>query len=466
MPYSDHSSSVSPPRIASNATFDLNSAPNARPFPVSFPPVSKNILAHFQALFSISIPGLNLWDKFTTDTIWVYPLMVKTRATSLERMNTLENNITGELNYEERKSIRMSCFLIAMRQGVTMIDQTAYSGSESEQKKVADLFNKAAQMSEIGLVRVRAMILVYARHADTMPFGAMVYVKINEKPQGTISLEDRMAWQEVTDPALIPGELKGIADDANYWPPPTRLYQGVDVWKQPARGAGEAVIGGEAQAHDGVDEVQYRLCVSSTDLYRMFSLDMDIKYKWNLESVGMKFALVNEVGFSENDIAIVVLATRRRTFSATSPQRKTTLHYVDAQGQVTDPPQFRNEYGTHFVSDIVWGGQFMGLYRFRSSDSKTRNDMMAKLTGEVGTGGSLSGAIEANIKRMVSKYSTSVYIRGKVCGGPSVPMPDPQNYLQYALKFNTVLIQAPTMLDYSFNMYDIAGIRGATNTKG
>ncbi len=68
MPYSDHLSSVSPPRIASNATFDLNPAPNARPFPMSFPPVSKDSLAHFQDLFSISISGLNLLDKLTCRT--------------------------------------------------------------------------------------------------------------------------------------------------------------------------------------------------------------------------------------------------------------------------------------------------------------------------------------------------------------------------------------------------------------
>jgi hypothetical protein len=80
----------------------------------------------------------------------------------------------------------------------------------------------------------------------------------------------------------------------------------------------------------------------------------------------------------------------------------------------TDPENFRNIYGTHYIDEIYGGGAFFGLFAFETMDERSQNslsiDLRASIGGFLGAGGEITASFQHAVETYKSKTNMSIHV--------------------------------------------------------
>lgn len=92
-------------------------------------------------------------------------------------------------------------------------------------------------------------------------------------------------------------------------------------------------------------------------------------------------------------------------------------NYEDAQKRIAkDPEQFKVDCGTHYISAIIWGGEFYGTVSHSVKSEDERTAFKAAATGSF-SNTDVSGSIGTSLDRSI--FSSTLRAEGKKAGGPA-----------------------------------------------
>lgn len=107
---------------------------------------------------------------------------------------------------------------------------------------------------------------------------------------------------------------------------------------------------------------------------------------------------------------------------------------------------FVRAYGDSFISSVQTGGEYMAVYTFYSQTREEQSSLVASLKANgifdgVTVGGSLQTATNNFLKTVRVNYS----FRQKVSGVRNPVLPMPSNFVDYAVKFPSISLDAPVV---------------------
>lgn len=119
-----------------------------------------------------------------------------------------------------------------------------------------------------------------------------------------------------------------------------------------------------------------------------------------------------------------------------------------------DLDEFVRLYGDSYISQVNMGGEFIGVFTFRSETREEANTVEASLRAGglikgIGIGAGFHQALEEVSRNSKIDYEFLYHV-----SGATKPQLRPQDIAEYALAFNATMIERPTVLDLTATGYE------------
>lgn len=243
---------------------------------------------------------------------------------------------------------------------------------------------------------------------------------------------------------------------------PTALFQGYNSVL--GNGLSTAVEG--TSAPDGAkSEVRCSVSISIEELAQSMSIDQSLSVGFGpLGGIDEKVSFMSSLKVTTYSVSVTVYSKHVK-----GAQSRTDVHFKNG---ITIPTsdaqanQFVQYYGDSFVSRVVTGGEYIAVYTFYSQTKEEQTSLVTSLKANgifdaVTVGGSLQTAMNNFLKTVQVNYAFRQTVTGLL--NPSLPLP--ASFIDYAVKFPSIPLDAPVVISIGSAGYESVPGAGAGFSK-
>ncbi|ARJ64978.1 hypothetical protein WV31_04500 [Magnetospirillum sp. ME-1] len=224
---------------------------------------------------------------------------------------------------------------------------------------------------------------------------------------------------------------------------PTALFQGYNSVL--GNGLSTAVDG--KSAPDGAkSEVRCSVSISIEELAQSLSIDQSLSVGFGpLGGIDEKVSFMTSLKVTTYSVSVTVYAKHvKGAESRTDVRFKSDIAIPQTDAQAN---QFVQYYGDSFVSRVVTGGEYMAVYTFYSQTKEEQTSLTTSLKANgifdgVSVGGSLQTAMDNFLKTTKINYAFRQTVTGLL--NPQLPLP--ASFIDYAVKFPSIPLDAPVVI--------------------
>lgn len=237
--------------------------------------------------------------------------------------------------------------------------------------------------------------------------------------------------------------------------PPAALFQGYNS----VLGSGlSTAVEGDAVDGGARSEVKCSVSMTAEELAQSLEIDQSLSVGFGpLGGVEEKMKFFTSLKVTTYSVSVTVFA-RHSTGSRTMTDVRVKAGVVPPK-TTADLNQFVRFYGDSFLSSVTLGGEYYGVYTFYSQTREEQSSLVSSLHASgifdgVTVGGSLQVAMNNFLKTTTIRYK----FEQAVSGIKNPALPEPANFISYALKFPSLSLDAPVMVGMSTTGYE--SVRG------
>lgn len=240
---------------------------------------------------------------------------------------------------------------------------------------------------------------------------------------------------------------------------PNRLFSGFD---SVARGMlPTTVVAGEYEEDGTSTRLSIAVCRSVRELKRALAIDSKLSISF-LKSFNAtaKMNFMNSLNVTETNVAIVVYVVRglgefRVRRVALEPGFKPP---TDEKG-VAD---FVRVNGDSYVSKASRGGEYYGVYTFRTTSRTEQSSLTAELSAKGIKGGlTVEGGVQVKLTDFLEETEVSYTFDQEMTGVTGTALPNQDEMIDFALEFSEMDMDSPVTTDIAISPYE--GVPGFGN---
>lgn len=232
---------------------------------------------------------------------------------------------------------------------------------------------------------------------------------------------------------------------------PAALFQGYNS----VLGSGlSTAVTGESVTGGASSEVRCSVCVTTTELANSLQIDQSLSVGFGpLGGIDQKLSFMNSLNVTTYSVSVTVYSRHvKGTRSMTDVRLKDGVKAPTTTAEVNDFVRF---YGDCFLSDVVEGGEYMAVYTFYSETREEQTKVVSSLHASgvfdgITVGGSLQVALNNYLRTSTTRYS----FQQKVSGIMNPTLPDPADFVSYAVKFPSIPLDAPVVIGIAATGYE------------
>lgn len=241
--------------------------------------------------------------------------------------------------------------------------------------------------------------------------------------------------------------------------PPSALFQGYNS----VLGNGlSTAVAGEVVNGGARSEVRCSVSVSIEELAQSLEIDQSLSVGFGpLGGIDQKMSFMSSLKVTTYSISVTVFSRHiSGTRSMSDVKFKSGIVVPGTDAQVND---FVRYYGDSFVSTVTEGGEYFAVYTFYSQTREEQTKLVTSLQANgifdgVSVGGSLQTAMNNFLKTTTINYSFRQMVSG--IKNPALPMP--ADFIDYAVKFPSLTLDAPVLVGLSSSGYEsVPGVGSA-----
>lgn len=221
------------------------------------------------------------------------------------------------------------------------------------------------------------------------------------------------------------------------------------------------LVRGEAIVFDGIDretggqvvpEAGVLMIQSQESLQEELNISLNGSFQLAFEASGdLKTQFVQKHAVNDSSVYMLFKAVVRNPPAFMVNPRLTDQAVAIYQ---RNPEEFRQLFGDVYIDTIIGGGEFFGLFIFKTQDTSSQNDVSAELNISIGNfleGGQISAAFHNTIEQV--SHRASMEIRAMMSGGAGLLNPQDLDDLATLYKnFNQAVLEHP--VDYQVTLKD------------
>jgi hypothetical protein len=189
-----------------------------------------------------------------------------------------------------------------------------------------------------------------------------------------------------------------------------RFGMGVDSLTEQVRG--EALVFDGTTTNQGGQKVKasVQMIQSQESLMEALDISVNASVRYGLASVDAKMDFARRHAVNQYSVYMLFKADVRNP-----PKFMTNARLTDRAMEVyqRDPEEFRRAFGDSYIDEIYSGGEFFGLFIFRTRDESTRTEVSAKLDVSVGSflaGGSISASFKNTVEEVSRRAQMDIQV--------------------------------------------------------
>jgi len=234
-----------------------------------------------------------------------------------------------------------------------------------------------------------------------------------------------------------------------------RFGMGVDSSSGLVRG--EAIVFDREDKEDGgqIVDADVTMIQSQESLLESLNISVSGSFQLAFEASGdMKTQLAQENAINNSSVYMLFKAVVKNP-----PSFMVNPRLADSAKAIyqSDPEQFRQLFGDVYIDSIISGGEFFGLFIFKTEDESSKTDVSAQLNLSIGNfleGGEISASFHDTIQRVNTR--SQMEIKAFMSGGAGLQNPQNLDDLATLYKtFNKAALDNPvkyqvTLKDFRF----------------
>lgn len=202
---------------------------------------------------------------------------------------------------------------------------------------------------------------------------------------------------------------------------------------------------------DGAEaKVRITVAEGMVEMSSAIEVDQSLSVSYlGIAGVDQKMKFVSNQKATSTSVSIVAYA-RKTLGSSTATNPVLT---VDLNGKTT--ADFVRAYGDSYVDSISEGGEYYGVYTFYTETTEQQQSLVASLKANgIYSGVSASAELNVKIDNYVKTTNTSWTFDQQVTGLSNPDLPNPDQMVDYAVKFPDRTLDAPKVIGFSTASYD------------
>lgn len=233
-----------------------------------------------------------------------------------------------------------------------------------------------------------------------------------------------------------------------------QLLQGYDTFSGNARS--KAIKGTAGTPTEGTIQSIARVCTSLEELHTSLQIDASVSASYEAFSGDVKASYLHTLDITSNSVTVLIYACKTTTTGYTGsvtvdPDLTAQLKTED------DVADFVSHNGDSFVSEVTTGSEYIATYVFHSLTVEDKMKVEASL-GFKYSGGptSVDASISTKISNALKTVNVESTIRQHIFGVSTVAAPagDPDTMIDFANKFSTLSVDAPTTVSFKVEPYE------------
>lgn len=209
-------------------------------------------------------------------------------------------------------------------------------------------------------------------------------------------------------------------------------------------------VSGTPQKSGSSSRCDYTICKDYESLTKALSVSVSAGDSSGDDSVSAKAKFVNQLNYTTYSVAIVVYAN-----IVTDSVSGTNVQLTQPAPTPVNLNAFFQTCGDSFVSSIVKGGEYMGVYMFYSQSEEDRQSLQASFDANGLTeAGALSLGVQLSLDLITQQVTTRQMFNQLITGISAPTYPTSGQMIQYALSFGASKIDSPAVISYGTTGYE------------
>lgn len=249
--------------------------------------------------------------------------------------------------------------------------------------------------------------------------------------------------------------------------PPSALFQGYDSVVGDKR---DPAVTGEVISVGAESSVDYNVCTDASAVRKSLEIDASAAMDNGAAGISAKVRFFNSLEITTNSLSIVVHAKHvlaRDTTQNIHFVQGINLHAGVFSSNKSHVTGFVHSYGDSFVSSLVRGGEYIGVYTFYARNSQERTELLTSMSAHGIIGGAAAQAsLQTNLSTFLQSTHTQTVFRQTITGFDNPPMASSEGLIAFALRFPQVPMDHPAIISFEVEGYEhVSGVNAANFSK-
>jgi len=213
-------------------------------------------------------------------------------------------------------------------------------------------------------------------------------------------------------------------------------------------------VSGDTVRGGGSSESRCFVSLTSEELAEALHLDASLSAGLGpLTLFRGKSGLHESLRSTTYSISVTVFA--RHVSQVTSMTGARLIEAMAPPASETELDDFVEFYGDSFISTLVEGGEYYGVYTFYSQTRQEQKDLVKGLAAAgIINGISIGLDLQKSISHFLSTAQVNSSFRQLMSGHLNPEYPDPENLIAYAADFGSIPLTDPTVIDMTTTGYE------------
>lgn len=230
--------------------------------------------------------------------------------------------------------------------------------------------------------------------------------------------------------------------------PVTTMFQGFNTFNGSSMSTAVSGTSGDGGA---MSVTECSVCTDFESVTKSLRISASASYSLGFDTIDAKTTFLRSLQITTFSVTLVVYSN-----IITSQPAMTGVTF-NRPNDLSDLPNFCRSYGDSFVSNIVFGGEYMATYVFYAQTEGEQTDISGQLSAATRSG------VTADLQTTLNSMTKSVQVRWfakSLITGVSTPQPtslspnDPEEMVSYALTFNQNKPDRPVVIEYGTTGYE------------
>ncbi len=240
----------------------------------------------------------------------------------------------------------------------------------------------------------------------------------------------------------------------NAWPNargPAAVFQGYNSVLGDAR---STALKGTSRTIGGGSKTTCMVCTSAQEVAKALDIDASLSVAYGpIASVDAKTKYMSSLNLTTYSICMIVHS--KHTEGIETSIDVGLQSGVSVPSSDADIDTFVSAYGDSWVSEITRGGEYFGTYTFFSETKEEQSNLEASLHASgIYSGVTVSAGIEAKVSNFLKTANVRYTFNQEITGIANPTFPSPENFIQYALSFPSLMLDSPTIIGFASSGYE------------